>query len=469
MNKEQGTSRRDFLKLTGMASLGFMGLQHFVNTPLLASSRSYNEYNVGYGPLLPDPKGILNLPKGFSYKVISQKGNMMSDGLLVPGAPDGMAAFQGKKGRVILVRNHELTSTLGSGAFGAENELLSKIDKDKFYDYGNGIAPQLGGTTTLVYNLATGEVEKEFLSLVGTTRNCAGGLTPWNTWITCEESVLKPNAENSCEKEHGYNFEVPASTKMKLTKAEPIKAMGRMNHEAVSVDPRTGIVYMTEDTGDSLIYRFIPKKNGKLQKGGKLQALVIREQKSTDTRNWTDLTTPVFPVGQAFDVDWIDIENVESPENDLRYQGYEKGAARFARGEGMWFGNNEVFFACTNGGKTMHGQVFRYVPSLYEGKAAEKSQPGILELFVEPNDSTIANACDNMTVSQWGDLVLCEDNPTPFVVGITPKGEFYKLAQNVGFTSEFAGGVFSPTGETYFVNLQGAGLTVAITGPWRKA
>jgi secreted PhoX family phosphatase len=281
--------------------------------------------------------------------------------------------------------------------------------------------------------------------------------------------VLKPNAENSCEKEHGYNFEVPANDKVELHKAVPIKAMGRMNHEAVAVDPRTGIVYMTEDTSDSLIYRFIPNKKGKLLKGGKLQALVIRDQKSQDTRNWAKLTTPAFPVRQPFTTAWIDIENVESPENDLRFQGFDKGAARFARGEGMWFGHNEVYFACTNGGQLAFGQVFRYKPSPYEGQSEEKNQPGLLELFVESNDSNIANACDNMTVAAWGDLILCEDNPAPFVVGITPQGEFYKLVQNIGFKSEFAGGVFSPSGDIFFVNVQGAGLTLAIKGPWRKS
>jgi secreted PhoX family phosphatase len=468
MNEKAATSRREFLKLTGIVSLGFLGLQHFVANPLLAAARAADDFDIGYGPLLPDPQGILNLPKGFSYKIISRQGTAMSDGLLVPGAPDGMAAFPGPAGRVILVRNHELSNG-ANGAFGAQNELLHKVDKDKFFDFGKGQYPQLGGTTTLVYNPATGLVEKEFLSLVGTTRNCAGGPTPWNTWITCEESVLKPDATNGCEQSHGYNFEVPATTRMKLTKAVPIKAMGRMNHEAVAVDPRTGIVYMTEDTSDSLIYRFIPKKKGKLLKGGQLQALVIREQKSLDTRNWASLTTPAFPVGQPFAVEWIDIEDVESPANDLRLQGYAKGAARFARGEGMWFGNNEVYFACTNGGKLGYGQVFRYTPSPVEGQAAEKQTPGKLELFVESNDSQVANACDNMTVAPWGDLILCEDNPAPTLVGITPKGEFYKLGQNIGFKSEFAGGIFSPGGDTYFVNIQSAGVTVAITGPWRKA
>jgi uncharacterized protein len=469
MSHSFATNRRDFLKLSGSASLGFLGLFSFVNSPALSAARAAGAAP-GYGPLLPDPKGILNLPKGFSYQIISKKGDTMNDGLLVPGAPDGMATFKGPRGRVILVRNHEMSpNPEGGGAFGPQNELLSKIDKTKLYDFGKGVQPELGGTSTIVYNPATRKVEKQFMSLAGTSRNCAGGPTPWNSWITCEETTKKAGPENSCEKDHGYNFEVPATDKVQLHQAVPIKAMGRMNHEAVAVDPRTSIVYLTEDTGDSLIYRYLPNVPGKLAQGGQLQALMIRGQKSYDTRNWASLTTPEFPVRQLLETEWVDIENVESPNDDLRYQGFDKGAARFARGEGMWFGNNEIFFACTSGGKNGKGQVFRYVPSAYEGKPQEKSAPGQLELYIEPNDQDLVKNCDNLTVAPWGDVVLCEDHPHPFVVGVTPRGEYYRLAENVGFQTEFAGGVFSPGGETFFVNIQGAGLTLAITGPWQTA
>jgi secreted PhoX family phosphatase len=174
-----------------------------------------------------------------------------------------------------------------------------------------------------------------------------------------------------------------------------------------------------------------------------------------------------MPLRTDFDVEWIDIDNVESPEDDLRYRGFDKGAARFARGEGMWFGTNELYFACTNGGYESKGQVFRYTPSPEEGKLGEKNSPGKLQIFAEPNDSEIVKYCDNLTIAPWGDVVLCEDDPHPFVVGITPAGEYYKLAENTGYKSEFAGGVFSPSGDTYFVNIQGPGLTLAITGPWR--
>jgi secreted PhoX family phosphatase len=463
-------SRRDFIKVSGMATLGFMGLHQWIEAPLMAAPGSNPGLAPGYGPLLEDPRGILNLPKGFNYKIISKIGEKMDDGLLLPGAPDGMASFSGKNGRVIVIRNHENSpDKYAQGAFGSKNELLDKVSPDKFYDYGKKKFPALGGTTTFVYNPKTGTIEKQFLSLAGTVRNCAGGPTPWNSWLTCEESTNKIGAyEGNGEKDHGYVFEVPATEEIALADPMPIKGMGRFNHEAVAVDPRTGIVYLTEDSGDGLIYRYIPKTPGKMLNGGKLQALAIMGQKAYDTRNWERLTTPKFPIGGSMDVEWVDLENVESPEDDLRYQGYDKGAARFARGEGMWYGKNEIYFACTNGGKISNGQVFKYVPGPSEGKPEERNSPGKLVLFAESEDKNILKNCDNLTVAPWGDVVLCEDAPHPFLVGVTPEGNYYKLAENIGYRAEFAGGVFSPSGETYFVNIQGAGLTLAITGPWKK-
>lgn len=461
---QNSMDRRNFLQLTGMASLGFLGLHRFVSVDEPFNRKIVSR--VGYGDLLPDPKGILNLPKGFSYKVISRQGDPMTDGLLVPGKGDGMATFGLDKDRTILIRNHELSATdVNEGAFGESQEFLGKVSKDLFYDFGQGKLPSLGGTTTLIYNHRTQQVETQYLSLAGTNRNCAGGSTPWGSWLTCEEDVQRVG--NTAEKDHGYVFEVPAAAKPGLVTPLPLKAMGRFNHEAVCVDPKTGIVYLTEDDSAGLIYRFLPNEKGKLAKGGKLQALAIKGTKSADTRNWSSLTTEKLPVNKPVAVEWIDMDDVEAPENDLRLRGFDKGAARFARGEGMWFGKSELYFACTNGGQISKGQIFRYVPSAYEGTAREKEAPGKLELFVEPNNTDLVKNCDNLTIAPWGDLIVCEDDSHPYVVGITPRGEFYRLAENAGYPSEFAGGVFSPDGNTYFVNIQHAGLTLAITGPWR--
>jgi secreted PhoX family phosphatase len=460
----QNINRRDFIALSSTVGLGFLGLQAFVNKNYLNVNTSKR---VGYGELVPDPNKIMDLPKGFSYKIISRQGSKMSDGFFTPGKADGMATFKAKKDRLILVRNHENdVKNLEESPFGENYALLNKIDKTKFYDYGKGQMPSLGGTTTLIFNEKTQTVEQDWLSLVGTNRNCAGGKTPWNSWITCEEDVKK--AGEIAEKNHGFNFEVKATTKIKLAEPIPLTAMGRFNHEAVCVDPKTNIIYQTEDAHDGLIYRFIPLDIKNLAKGGKLQALAILGQKSYDTRNWKSLESPKMPTKQTFKTQWIDMEEVMSPDDTLRYQGFDKGAARFARGEGAWFGKNEFYFACTNGGDMKKGQIFRYQPSPFEGTIREKESPGLLELFVEPNNTDLVKYCDNLTIAPWGDLILCEDDDDPYLVGITPQGEFYKLGHNVGYKSELAGVTFSPSGQTLFVNIQHAGLTLAITGAWIK-
>ncbi|WP_222439172.1 alkaline phosphatase PhoX [Echinicola salinicaeni] len=467
MGAGEQTDRREFIKQSGMVTLGFMGLFQCIQP---SSKNGSSSDLIGYGALVEDPDKILNLPKGFSYSIISRSGEPMDDGLIVPGRPDGMGTFQGNDGKIIIIRNHENSpDDFKEGAFGEGNENYSSKYAGEFYENGLGTLPGLGGTTTLVYNPATKEVEKQFLSLGGTVRNCAGGVTPWGSWVTCEESTVKKgDYDGKLEKDHGYVFEVPASEEPMLYTAEPIKEMGRFNHEAVAVDPRTSIVYLTEDRGDGLFYRFIPEVPGDLRSGGKLQALAIAGKASYDTRNWEGSDQEKMPKNQAFEVEWIDMDDVEAPEDDLRHRGADKGAACFARGEGIWFGEEELYFACTNGGEISAGQVFKYIPGANEGKANEQTAPGKLELFAEPNDTEILKSCDNVAIAPWGDLLLCEDRPHPFVVGITPKGDFYKLAENIGYESEFAGGVFSPDGSTYFVNIQGAGLTIAIEGPWGK-
>ena len=194
-----------------------------------------------------------------------------------------------------------------------------------------------------------------------------------------------------------------------------------------------------------------------------MQALAIKVKKKKDTRNWE---INEMPINKKLRVEWVDIEDVNPTKDSIRYQAQEKGAAIFARGEGMWFGEKEVYFACTSGGLKKWGQVFRYVPSPVEGTDLEKDQPGTLELFLEPNDKEMLQNCDNLTVAPWGDIIMCEDRATPNIVGVTPSGRMYRIAENIGRPSEFAGGVFSPSGKTFFVNIQHFGLTIAISGPW---
>ena len=456
------SSRRHFFQQAALVSLAFSGLREAAAQAAAAAE--------GATPLKKDAKKLLDLPPGFRYTVISKTGDPMDDGLKVPGAPDGMGAFAGADGRTILVRNHELDpGAVANGAFGAKLVLLPKVQREALYDYGRGKKPGLGGTSTLVFDTKTQTLVRQFMSLAGTTRNCAGGATPWGSWITCEEDTTKPNEsgqspDDPIEKEHGFNFEVPAREEIGLAAPVPLKEMGRFRHEAVAVDPGTGIVYQTEDRTDGIFYRFIPKSPGKLVEGGKLQALRIRDQARADTRNFAGQQ---FRPGQKLDVEWVDMKDVLSPDDDLRYQGFfEHGAARFARGEGIWYGQNSVLFACTNGGKARKGQIWRYTPSADEGKAGESTKPGQLELFIEPNDGNLVENCDNITLAPWGDLIICEDGKSPqYLVGVQPDGTTYRFAKTS--LAEFAGACFSPDGTTLFVNIMGSpGVTLAITGPW---
>jgi uncharacterized protein len=454
-------SRRDFLRRSSIFAAGFLSLRQFCNQNACAAPA----HSVSpYGPLQDDLNGVLDLPPGFNYRVISVSGSPMSDGFITPGMPDGMSTFPGPDGLTIVVRNHELLPFEKPGPFGSSSELFSKIDAKKVYDCGEGKTPHMGGTTTFLYDTKNQKVVRDYLSLAGTARNCAGGPTPWNSWITCEESVVQkgPGADGdyTSERNHGYNFEVPASADIVLTEAVPLKDMGRFYHEAIAVDPTTGIVYQTEDREDGLIYRFLPSKSGQLSAGGKLQVLRFKEATSIDTRNWQEQT---IEIGREYPVEWMDIDEVESPQDDLRYRGFDAGAARFARGEGMWYSERQVFFACTNGGKKQTGQIWRL----------NLEKPGLvqldtLDLFIEENNSRIIEAADNLTIAPWGDVVICEDHENDArIIGITMQGELYPIARN-HVQTEFAGVTFTPDGTTLLVNLQKRGMTVAITGPWQQ-
>lgn len=451
------TTRRSFLGTTGLA---FLGLQQY--TRAADSGRVIEPF----GPLIKDPKGILDLPEGFRYRVLAAKGDAMSDGHKVPGMADGMAAFAGPDGKVVIVCNHELGLEMtGMGPFANNTRLPDGFDAALSYDPGDDRkSPSLGGTTNLVFDPATGEKTAHFLSLTGTDRNCAGGPMPWGTWITCEEPADLTQGRGQ---RHGWCFEVKATAEPGLQKPVALKALGRFRHEAVALDPETGILYLTEDRGDGLLYRFLPETKNDFTKG-KLQALAIVDKPSASLQNY-DPDSKWPAAGSPMKATWIDLEDTDSPKDDLRVRGHKAGAARFARGEGIHLVGKSFFICCTDGGPSRRGQIFRLDPS---GDAAK---PDTLELFLQPEESDLLTNGDNLCPAPWGGIVICEDlidpsfSPAAHVRCVTPEGKIFTLARNSNGQGEFAGGCFSPDGKWFFINLQSRGLTLAVTGPWEKA
>lgn len=464
------SSRRGFLAGAAVTA-AFGGYALNARGQTAPDAETYLNEVYGYGPLKPDPNRIFDLPEGFSYRVISQAGETMDDGLLTPQKADGMACFPMRGSQVALVRNHELKHTdLDFGPLGIGRHLADRIDRSKAYALDPDGLPLPGGTTTMIYDLKARRMVSQHLSLVGTTVNCAGGATPWGSWLSCEESVL--NAGGASNQQHGWVFEVPSRARG-LVAAQPLKAMGRFQHEAAAVDPTTGVVYLTEDSFDSkgLFYRFLPNDRRNLAKGGRLQALGLREApEGGDVRNFKG--QPIFwTPGGSKDVVWIDLEGIDNPAADLRFRGHAAGAAFVGRGEGVFWSEAGIYFTCTSSGPAGHGQILRYRPSPREGQAGEADQPGRLDLFVEPSEARVLDYADNITISPWGHILACEDRYSDVLKnhlkGVTPDGKVYTLGRNVyRGNAELAGACFSPDGGTLFVNIYMPGITLAINGPW---
>ena len=419
----------------------------------------------GYGPLSPvadETTGLelLKLPEGFTYRTFGWIGDEMSDGRPTPGVHDGMAVVADDAGVLTLVRNHEIES------FGRP---IGEVAQS--YDAKAG-----GGCTTIRYDAVAGRWLDARVSLSGTSRNCAGGRTPWGTWLSCEETVFGPGVEYKgrlygYEQDHGYVFEVPASG---VSDARPIKDMGRFWHEAVAVDPGTGILYETEDRSTAGFYRFQPSTPGvdgtapDLHAGGRLQMMKLSGR--TDTRRGVT-------AGQSFDVSWVDIEDPDRPHSPgsddtlgVYMQGHLQGAATFGRLEGCEYAEGHIFVTATIGGEAQKGQVWRYTP------AEEK-----LTLLYESPAADVLDMPDNLAVSPRGGLVLCEDgyHKPQRLHALSADGRLFPLAANNVLLAgqknsikgdfrgdEWAGACFSPDGRTLFVNIQTPGFTVAINGPW---
>jgi secreted PhoX family phosphatase len=382
---------------------------------------------LGFGALEADPNGTFDLPPGFSYSVVEVAGSTMSDGYLVPYRPDGMAAFPGPNGSVVLMRNHELDLEIGLGAYGTLPVPAEAYDPR-----------YAGGVTRVVLDGTTFARVSSNLVLTGTSRNCSGGPSPWG-WLSCEEST---------QEGHGYVFLCPTDAET-VRAPERIVGYGRLYHEAVAIEPGTNAAYLTEDRGDGCLYRFLPDDPSR-PFVGRLQALAVTGQPRLRTQSG-------LVRGQVLDVHWVDVGDPDSASDTLRYRATDAGAATFYRGEGATESGGTIYIAATFGGSTGYGQIFALRPT---------RDGGTLTVLAESPDPEVLNGPDNLTVAPWGDVLVAEDglHSYRYVRGITPNGSVYDIGRSL--RGELAGVCFSPDGRALFVNIQDIGLTLAVTGPF---
>ena len=406
-------TRREFLHSAGVVSAA------------VALGLPRRAWALEWGELEFDDGGILDLPPGFSYTVLQRTGERMSDGYLVPGKPDGMACFSDAEGNWVLMRNHELSPSHAD---------LSPYDDGQTEPAEAYHSGHLGGVSRLVLDPDSLELLSSNLVLTGTDRNCAGGPSPWG-WLSCEESD---------DDDHGYVFlcDIEAS---QVQPPARIRGYGRFKHEAVAVDPDTGVAWLTEDEGDGALYRFIPDDAG----GGALQAMVVQEPP-------VGSMLAEGEVGANWSVGWVDLTDTEATARPLRQTAREAGATLFYRGEGIWFHHGDVWFCATGGGPAGRGQVFR----LDTGTQT-------LELVAVASEDVEMNMPDNICVAPWGQAFFSEDSAfANHIRSIDRNGDVVPFARNSHSTSELAGVCFSPDGSTMFVNVQHDGITLAIRGPF---
>ncbi len=497
LKDEPSFDRRNLLKgasAAGAAGLAFSALSS-------AHAHGYGKhrrpFSPDYGPLEPKEDlvtglKLLSLPEGFEYMSFGWTGQLMDDGRPTPTDHDGMAVVAKHGHHIAMVRNHELS---------AGESTQCQVPGGMYNPN------EFGGTTNLVFDLRRGRFERSYTSLGGTIRNCAGGRTPWNSWISCEETFHDWN-NRSDGFNHGYIFDVPG---FGTSTGEPIKAAGRFSHEAVAVDPWTGVVYETEDAGSSAFYKYVQpgaydpscgygrgkayghghsfshgrdrfgwggwRQRGPLRDGGELFAMVVEGESRKDLRLG-------YTAGDTFKVTWQKVEDPEGVEG--RAFDSAPDAAIIARGEGCWEDGGKIYFVSTSGGAAGLGQVWVYDP-----------RQETVALVYESANAEDVDGPDNIAISPRGGIILCEDggsNPKR-MIGLTTKGDIFPFAENIidlkegdidiinayfpgtaanfwdnpvgNYSSrEWCGATFYD--DWLFANVQSPGVTFAIRGPWRK-
>ncbi|WP_029430217.1 alkaline phosphatase PhoX [Blastococcus sp. URHD0036] len=463
-------SRRSFLSRSAVAGLGVALVgsvdQIFGATPASAAPGGQPGRPVGYGELVPDPRGLLSLPPGFSYTVVSHAGETrLESGEFSPSDPDGTAAFARPRGQgAVLVQNHEINGT----------EPFPVPALAGFtYDANAG-----GGTTTLEVDQHGNRIG-EYVSLAGTQTNCAGGRTPWNTWLTCEETEDlkgKAGSRGALLQDHGYVFEVDPHDRNANRDPQPIKALGRFAHEAVVVNPDTFELYLTEDASNpnGLLYRYTPPASARPLGKGSLKRLgptdgtleAMRATTGTGT-HVPDLS--VARLGDVYRLEWVAVPDRDARTLSTRKQAYAQPITRSRKLEGMWWGDGGAYvvasFARTSDGSAAQhdGQVWFLDP------VAQTITLQLLFAYTPGDQDSDPDGPDNITVSPYGGIILAEDGEgAQHLLGANSDGKTFFLARNEVSESEFAGPTFAPDRKVLFAAIQEDGYTFAIQGPFTR-
>lgn len=485
--------RRQLLHRGTAAGVGALAVSLGAGSPAFAGEGRdrgrHSERSRPFPPLQSQSGDLLALPEGFSYEVVAVSGETtMTDGSRTPERPDGTLVVASGRG-YRLVQNHEASP-------GSSQPV--PLTEGTVYDEGC-----LGGGCTVIDVDRTGHRLGEWVGLSGTYSNCAGGPTPWGSWLTCEETEAKAGT-GTLTKDHGYVFEVFADQPSGQS-PQPIKAWGRFAHEAVVVEPSRSRAYLTEDAGgpNGLFYRWTAPRGTRLGSGiagrladeaGTLEALAVLADDGSILPDLAYVTAA--QIGRPFRTTWKGVPDRDARTTSVRKQFQDGTITRSKKLEGAWGDQHGTYFVASfalgandlPANATRHdGQLWYYhyaeetltLQAYFPYNALLHDESAGWEDRFGPSTDLAFDGPDGCHVSPYGSLVLTEDGNTfNHVLSWSRELGVQAVARNLivqeqnssggNVYSEMTGPCFSPDGSVLFANVQEPGHTFAIRGPWSR-